>query len=104
MKKPTMPFPSHIKVLKVLWEQGDLTASVLSTMLHTVTGWHRNTAYTVINQCVARGYVARSEPHFLCHALLTREQVRAMGRGQFIDALYDGDAKALLMDLVKELE
>lgn len=94
--------PSHLKVMKLLWEQGDLTASQLASILKEQTNWQRNTSYTVVRDCVARGYVERIEPRFMCHAIVTLEQMRAYSRKWLVEMLYDGNTWALLDDLKQE--
>ena len=43
---------SELKVLEVLWEHGDLTASQIYKILAEKVGWSRNTSYTIIKRCV----------------------------------------------------
>lgn len=94
--------PSHLKVMKLLWDHGDLTASQLAAMLKDQTNWQRNTSYTVVRDCVNRGYIERIEPRFMCHALVTLEQMRAYSRKSLVDTLYGGDARALIDDLKQD--
>ena len=81
-------FDSERKVMEVLWREGDMTAGQLAKILKEETGWNRNTTYTVIKKCVAKGAIARSEPNFFCRALLTREQTE-----ELIDKMFDGSAE-----------
>ena len=77
-------FDSELKVMDVLWRLGDRTAKEISSILGEETGWNVNTTYTVIKKCVAKGAVRRSEPNFLCHALVTKEEIQKAeteGRG-----------------------
>ena len=69
-------FDSELKVMDVLWRLGDRTAKEISSILGEETGWNVNTTYTVIKKCVAKGAVRRSEPNFLCHALVTKEEIQ----------------------------
>lgn len=57
-------FDSELKVMGVLWREGDQTAKHISDILKTEIGWNMNTTYTVIKKCMAKGAIARSEPNF----------------------------------------
>ena len=70
-------FDSELKVMDVLWKEGDLPAKTISDILKAAIGWNMNTTYTVIKKCVAKGAIERREPNFLCHALTTRDEVQA---------------------------
>ena len=48
-------YDSELKVMEVLWSQGDKTAREIAALLHAETGWNVNTTYTVIKKCVAKG-------------------------------------------------
>ena len=67
-------FDSELKVMDVLWKEGDMPAKQISDKLKETTGWNMNTTYTVIKKCIAKGAIERREPNFLCHALIGREQ------------------------------
>lgn len=48
-------FDSEIKVMEVLWKEGDLTAKQLADILSEKIGWNKNTTYTVIKNVSPRG-------------------------------------------------
>lgn len=48
-------FDSELKVMGVLWREGDQTAKHISDILKTEIGWNMNTTYTVIKKCIAKG-------------------------------------------------
>ena len=93
-------FDSELKVMQALWERGDTTAKQLSDILADSVGWNRNTTYTVIKKCVAKGAIERREPGFVCHALVSREAVRTAEAGALVDKLFDGSAELLFASLV----
>lgn len=47
-------FDSELKVMSVLWREGDTTAKHLSDVLKEETGWNMNTTYTLIKRCIKR--------------------------------------------------
>lgn len=84
-------FDSELKVMDALWKAGgDLPAGQIAKILKEETGWNRNTTYTVIKKCIAKGAVERRDPKFICHALVTRKQVQNYETGELIDKMFDG--------------
>ena len=45
-------FDSELKVMEVLWREGDLTSGQIAGILKEEIGWNRNTTYTVIKMCI----------------------------------------------------
>lgn len=93
-------FDSELKVMAVLWREGDCTAKRISDILQEQTGWNINTTYTVIKKCIKKGAIERREPNFLCHALISREAVQASETDELIDKIYDGSADMLFASLL----
>lgn len=83
-------FDSELKVMGVLWKEGDATAKHISDVLKEETGWNVNTTYTLIKRCIKKGAIERSEPNFMCHALIPREDVQAAETRELINKVYDG--------------
>lgn len=93
-------FDSELKVMGVLWREGDQTAKHISDILKAETGWNMNTTYTVIKKCITKGAILRSEPGFLCHALISKEEVRAAEAEELIGKLFDGSPDLLFASLL----
>ncbi len=93
-------FDSELKVMDVLWKEGDKTAKQISEILKEKIGWNVNTTYTVIKKCVSKGAVRRTEPNFMCHALITQEQVQEAETNELIDKIFDGSADKLFASLL----
>ena len=93
-------FDSELKVMDVLWREGDKTAKQISDILKGEIGWNMNTTYTVIKKCVAKGTIERSEPGFLCHALISKEEVRAAEASELVTRLFDGSPDLLFASLL----
>ena len=93
-------FDSELKVMEVLWREGDRTAKQISEILRDSIGWNVNTPYTVIKNCIAKGAIERTEPHFMCHALVTQEEARAGGVSELVDRLFDGSTELLFATLL----
>ena len=93
-------FDSELKVMAVLWREGDQTAKRISDILKEEIGWNMNTTYTVSKKCIAKGAIARSEPNFLCHALVTRETVQEAETEELLGKLFDGAPEQLFASLL----
>lgn len=93
-------FDSELKVMSVLWREGDTTAKHLSDILKEETGWNMNTTYTLIKRCIKKGAIARSEPHFMCHALIPQEEVQDAKTDELIDKMFDGSVDKLFASLL----
>ncbi len=93
-------FDSELKVMDVLWREGDRTAKEIAAILNGEIGWNVNTTYTVIKKCVAKGAVERREPNFLCHALISKEAVQTAQTDELIGKLFDGSADKLVAALL----
>ena len=48
-------FDSELKVMDVLWKEGDKTAKQISDILKEEIGWNMNTTYTVIKRLCDKG-------------------------------------------------
>ena len=93
-------FDSELKVMDVLWKEGDRTAKQISDILKAEIGWNMNTTYTVIKKCIAKGAIERQEPNFLCHALIGKEAVQEAETDELIGKLFDGSADKLFAALL----
>ena len=93
-------FDSELRVMDVLWREGDLPARQIADVLTRQIGWNINTTYTLINRCIGKGAIERREPGFVCRALVSREQVQQEETQELIDRLFDGSADALFASLL----
>ena len=55
-------FDSELKVMDVLWKQGDTPAREIARALGEELGWNVNTTYTLIKRCMKKGAIERTEP------------------------------------------
>ena len=71
-------FDSELKVMDVIWREGDTPAKEIARQLTNELGWNVNTTYTLIKRCMKKGAIERSEPGFLCHALIPKSAVQEL--------------------------
>lgn len=93
-------FDSELKVMDVLWKEGDTPAREIARVLTDELGWNVNTTYTLIKRCIKKGAIARSEPGFMCHALVSKSAVQEAETDELINKIYDGSADKLLAALL----
>ena len=93
-------FDSELKVMDVLWREGDKTAKYIAEVLKGEVGWNKNTTYTLIKRCMNKGAIERSEPNFMCHALIPKEEVQEAETEELINKVYDGSADKLFAALL----
>ena len=98
--KPIKLFDSELKVMNLLWKNGEMTAKNIAAELTDEIGWNINTTYTVIKKCVAKGAIERTEPNFLCRPLISKREVQNGEIGELVDRLFDGAADQLIAGLI----
>lgn len=94
-------FDSELKVMEVLWEQGPKSAKEIVDVLSGRIGWNKNTTYTVIKKCVEKGAVERTEPGFVCKALVSRDEVAQSETEQLIDKMFGGSSELFFSSFLK---
>ncbi len=93
-------FDSELKVMDVLWKEGDCPARHIAEVMTERYGWNVNTTYTLIKRCIKKGAITRSDPHFMCHALIPKEEVQEAETNELINKIYDGSADLLFSALL----
>ena len=92
---------SELKVMDVVWrEGGETTARRIGEALANRFGYSLSATYTLIGRCIKKGAVERSEPGFVCRALVPREEVQRAETDELINKLYDGSADKLFAALL----
>lgn len=94
-------FDSELKVMEVLWEQGDKPAREIVDVLSERIGWNKNTTYTVIKKCIEKGAITREEPNFLCKPLITKDEVAQSETEQLIDKMFGGSSELFFSSFLK---
>ena len=99
-QETTKLFDSELKVMGVLWKEGDIPAKHIADLLTEELGWNKNTTYTLIKRCIKKGAIERSEPNFMCHALIAQEAVQEAETTELINKVYDGSVDKLFASLL----
>lgn len=93
-------FDSELKVMQVLWENGDTSAKDIAAALGGQVGWSKTTTYTVIKKCIDKGAISRTDPNFICRAEVSLEDAREYETDELISKLYNGSADMLAASLL----
>lgn len=93
-------FDSELKVMSILWQEGEQTAKQISERLKEEIGWNVNTTYTVIKKCVSKGAIERKDPGFHCRALIDKASVQAAKTDELVGKLFDGSVDKLFASLL----
>lgn len=94
-------FDSELKIMDILWEEGDTTAKRIAELLKEEIGWSKTTTYTVIKKCLDKGAIRRSDPNFVCSPLVTKEQVQELETTKLINKMYGGAADQLVASILE---
>jgi len=93
-------FDSELKVMDILWQKGDTTAKEIAVLLNEQVSWSKTTTYTVIKKCVDKGFIERRGSDFLCHALISKDEVRERETMELVDKMFDGSSDLLIASLI----
>ena len=93
-------FDSELKVMNVLWREGNVTAKYVSEVLKDEFGWNMNTTYTLSKRCIKKGVIERSEPNFMCRAIIPKEEVQIAETDELINKIFDGSVDKLFATLI----
>jgi len=89
-------FESELKVLEILWNEGDTTAKDLAIKLNESTAWSKTTTYTVIKKCVDKRLIERLGTNFTCRAMITREDAQKHETDLLINKMFGGSSDLLI--------
>lgn len=91
-------YDSELKVMEILWKEGELTAGHIAKILKEEIGWNRNTTYTGIE----KGAVERFEPKFRCRALISKKDAQEYETEELIDRMFEGSKKNFFAAMLSE--
>ncbi len=101
MKKNIHIADSELPIMKVLWEEGELTSPEILSHLEG----NKSTLKTLLQRLVAKGAVQATEltaRSYRYSALVSREEYMAMEGSGFLQRVFDGSARRMLLNFIKE--
>jgi len=96
---------AELDIMKVLWKYGSLTSPAIFAKITTGEDRKIGTLKTLLSRLVQKGSVRCEEinsRHYLYIPVLTEDEYLRVNRRRLIDRVFDGSAKKLLLNLVKE--
>lgn len=81
----------ELNVMELLWSNQELAARDIAKIIKEYIGWEKNTTYTVIKRLINKGVVVRTEPGFICKAVITKEQAQKIETEYLMQKFY-GDS------------
>lgn len=95
-------FDSEIKVMEIVWDREPVSAKDISLIAADTVGWNKNTTYTIIKKLVTKGYICRTDPGFMCTALVTKSEAQSAETEGLISKFFNGSKKALFSALLRD--
>ena len=92
---------SELKIMNIVWDKGELSATDIVTQMKELTGWNKNTTYTLLKRLIEKGALERMEPRFICRPLVEREKVRQVEAEELVDKLFEGSVSSLFSTFFK---
>ena len=93
-------FDSELKVMEILWREGDTPAKRIAEILGEQINWSKTTTYTIIKRCLDKGAIERRDPNWVCHSLVTIEEAREHETTELINKMYNGAADQLVASIL----
>lgn len=90
------------EIMNILWDEGEVTALEIASRLAEKKSWKKPTVYTLIDRLIKKGAIERSEPDYVCKALINKDEVRTSETAGLLEKLYNGSAKLLVSGFIKE--
>ena len=90
------------EIMNIVWDEGEVTALEIASRLAEKKGWKKPTVYTLIDRLIKKGAIERSEPDYVCKALIKKDEVRTSETAGLLEKLYNGSAKLLVSGFIKE--
>jgi hypothetical protein len=91
----------ELNIMELLWSNKELAAKDISKIIKDYIGWEKNTTYTVIKRLIDKGAVQRTDPGFICSALVSQRSVREIETKRLIDQFYNGSLQTFISEYLK---
>jgi len=91
----------ELNIMELLWSNKELAAKDISKIIKEYIGWEKNTTYTVIKRLIDKGAVQRTDPGFICRALVTQRSVREIETKRLLNQFYNGSLQTFISEYLK---
>ena len=91
----------ELNIMELLWSNKELAAKDISKIIKEYIGWEKNTTYTVIKRLIDKGAVQRTDPGFICSALISQRSVREIETKRLLNQFYNGSLQTFISEYLK---
>ena len=91
----------ELNVMELLWSNKELEAKDISKIIKEYIGWEKNTTYTVIKRLIDKGAVERSEPGFICRAIISKRTVQKIETEALFSKLFNSSLSSFFTDYLR---
>ena len=91
----------ELNIMELLWSNKELAAKDISKIIKEYIGWEKNTTYTVIKRLIDKGAVQRTDPGFICSALVSQRSVREIETKRLLNQFYNGSLQTFISEYLK---
>ena len=91
----------ELNIMELLWSNKELAAKDISKIIKEYIGWEKNTTYTVIKRLIDKGAIQRTDPGFICSALVTQRSVREIETKRLLNQFYNGSLQTFISEYLK---
>ena len=91
----------ELNIMELLWSNKELAAKDISNIIKEQIGWEKNTTYTVIKRLIDKGAVQRTDPGFICSALVSQRSVREIETKRLLNQFYNGSLQTFISEYLK---
>lgn len=95
-------FDSELKIMDIVWSKEPVPAKEVALIAADTLSWNKNTTYTILKKLIAKKALKRSEPNFICTALIKKDEVRKTETQNLIDKLYNGSKQAFFAAFIQD--
>lgn len=91
----------ELNVMELLWSNKELAAKDISKIIKEYIGWEKNTTYTVIKRLIDKGAIERTEPGFICKAIISKRTVQKIETEALFSKLFNSSLSSFFTDYLR---
>lgn len=91
----------ELNVMELLWSNKELAAKDISKIIKEYIGWEKNTTYTVIKRLIDKGAIERTEPGFICRAIISKRTVQKIETEALFIKLFNSSLSSFFTDYLR---
>lgn len=94
----------ELNIMELLWSNKSLAAKDIAKIIKDYVGWEKNTTYTVIKRLIDKKAILRTEPGFICSALISKQEIQQSATEELIYHFYDNKLSEFISDYLGKQE